>query len=148
MANHTYQTVIDAVNAILNNEKQEAYTEKVIDRLVSFGYTPTSADVFALVFAVQKAYSHIVNETNQSTIPTGLFNFTVDRISGEFLSVKYQTGQLSLSGLDLSSFVQSVSEGDTSVSFGSAGSDIEKFDLLLKALLKDGDLLCYRKIRW
>lgn len=150
MANHTYQTVIDAVDAILNNEDQEVFTEPVIDRLVSFGYAPIVGDAFAIAFAIQKAYNHVINETNQTSIPSELKQIVTDMICGEFLKVKFLTGNLSLSGLDFSGIIQSISEGDTTVSFESEGSDETKIMNLVDWLIggKGSDLLCYRKLRW
>ena len=122
----------------------------VIDRLASLGYTVTDADAFGLAFARQKAEAHILSQTNLRTIPAGLRWVYVDMVCGEFLRVKQQTGQLSLSGLDFSGIVQSIQEGDSSVQFAEEASDEEKFKALTEWMIngEGADLLCYRRLRW
>ena len=46
--------------------------------------------------------------------------------------------------------VQSVSEGDTSVTFAADASDSARLSALISSLLTAGeeDLLCFRKLRW
>ena len=149
MAN-TYQAVIDAINALITDTNLKIYTESVIDRLVSFGYSPTQSDAYMVAFIMEKSKSHILNAINDVSIPEGLKHIFIDMVCGEFFSLKYQSGQLELSGLDFSGVVQSVSEGDTSVTFAQFGSDEEKFAALISNLTtgRESDLICYRKIKW
>lgn len=146
---HAYQAVIDATNDLIDTSLHQ-YTQDVIDRLVSFGYLPVTSDAFALAFAMHKSHFHVLNETNQNNVPDGLKDVLTDMICGEFLNAKYQTGQLDLSGLDFGGIMQTVSEGDTSVTFDKAGSDEMKFSALINWLItgREGDLICYRRIRW
>ena len=55
-----------------------------------------------------------------------------------------------LESLDLTNAVQSVSEGDTSVTFAADASDSARLSALISSLLTAGeeDLLCFRKLRW
>lgn len=144
-----FQTVVDSVNRILNDTNQTV-TEQVVERLVSFGYRPTTADAWPIAFTMQKAQNHILNEINHSTIPDGLIEVFVDMVCGEFLMVKYQSGTLDLDSLDLDGMIQSVTEGDTTVSFSNEGSGEAKLNGLLNWLVqgKGCDLLCYRRMRW
>lgn len=148
--NNEFQTVITSVNNILNDTNLETVTEVMVNRLVSLGYTPTDEDTWMIAFCVQKTVNHVLNQINHSTIPEGLVETVVDMICGEFLNSKFLSGQLDLTSLDLDGMVQSVSQGDTSVSFNAEGSDEAKLKGLLSWLIhgKEGDLICYRKMRW
>ena len=89
-------------------------------------------------------------KSEEIVLDDGLFEVVVDMICGEVLNAKFLSGQLDLTNLDLDGVIQSVSEGDTSVSFSTEGSDEAKLKGLLSWLIqgKGSDLLCYRKMRW
>lgn len=148
--NNAFQAVITSVNKILNDTNLTTMTETVVNRLVSLGYTPTDEDILTIAFSMQKTVNHVLNQIGHSTIPEGLVEIVVDMICGEFLNAKFLSGQLDLNGLDLDGMIQSVSQGDTSVSFSAEGSDEAKLKGLLSWLIhgKEGDLICYRKMRW
>lgn len=148
--NETVQSVVTSVNKILNDTNLNTLIESVVERLVSFGYTPVNEDSWVIAFSTQKTVNHVLNDINHKTIPEGLTEVVVDMICGEFLNSKFLSGQLNLTALDLDGMIQSVSEGDTSVTFSAEGSDEAKLKGLLSALMhgKEGDLLCYRKMRW
>ena len=148
--NEDLQTVIDAVKELLNDTNLDPMAEAVVNRLVSFGFTPTNADVWSIAFSIEKSVNHVLNQINHSTVPDGLVEITVDMACGEFLDAKFMSGQLDMSGLDLDGIIESIHEGDTTVSFGQDGSDSSKFKDLVN-WLKDGrgcDFLCFRKMRW
>lgn len=148
--NETVQSVVTSVNKILNDTNLNTLIESVVERLVSFGYTPVNEDHWVIAFSTQKTVNHVLNDINHKTIPEGLTEVVVDMICGEFLNSKFLSGQLDLSALDLDTMIQSVSEGDTSVTFSAEGSDEAKLKGLLSVLMhgKEGDLSCYRKMRW
>ena len=148
--NEELQAVLNKIQNILNDTNLNRLIETVLQRLVSFGCTPTKDDVFSIAFGIQKVQNHIRNVTNQEKIPDGLFEVTVDMVCGEVLNGLYLSGKLELDNLDLDGIVKSVSEGDTSVTFEANGQGEDKFRQLV-AWLMDGkgcDLLCYRKMRW
>lgn len=148
--NEELQTVLNKIQGILNDTNLNGLIETVLQRLVSFGCTPTKDDVFSIAFGIQKVQNHILNLTNQETLPDGLFEIAVDMVCGEFLNVKYLSGKLEMDDLDFDGIVKSVSEGDTSVTFETNGQGEDKFRQLI-AWLMDGkgcDFLCYRKMRW
>lgn len=129
----------------------EQLIESILRRLESFGYDlGEGADAYALAFTIQKVEIHIMNSCNVSSIPEGLYNVLIDRVCGEFLFSKKQTGQLNIEGLDLTGVVASISEGDTSVSFVPDVNDEERFNQLVKVLMTmgEGDMVCYRKLNW
>lgn len=148
--NENLQTVVDSVENILKDTNLNPVVEAVVNRLVFFGYEPVDADAWMIAFEMQKTVNHIKNETNLNNIPDGLFEVAVDMVCGEVLNSKYTSGQLKLDALDLDGVIQSVHEGDTSVTFSADGSDEAKLKGLLSWLIqgKGSDLLCYRKMRW
>lgn len=127
----------------------EQFMELVLKRLVSFGYTPTEDDSWVICFAAQKVENHIKNSCNTTVIPEGLFHVAVDCICGEFLFSKKQTGKLEIADLDLTGVIKQISEGDVSVSFSDL-SDEQRFNQLLNHMMtiKEGDLSCFRKLKW
>ena len=148
--NENIQTVIDSVNNILNDTNLNTMTEDVVKRLVSFGYEPTEEDAWMIAFTVKGTVNHVLNEINHLKVPDELHEVVVDMICGEVLNSKFRSGQLDLEGLDLNGMIQSVTEGDTTVSFSAEGSDESKLISLLTWLIqgKGSDLLCYRRMRW
>ena len=144
------QTIVTSVTNILKDSTAADTVDSVIRRLLSFGYDVSDVDAWMIAFTMQKVTSQILNETNQSFIPDGLMELFVDRVCGEFLMVKRDTGSLNLSEMDIGNAIQSVKEGDTTVTFSTEGSDETKLNELLSWLMhgKEGDLLCYRRMRW
>jgi hypothetical protein len=150
MINENLQTVVDSVNTILIDTNLTTFTEIVVNRLVSFGYESTEEDAWIIAYSIKGTVNHVLNEINHQTVPEGLYEAVVDMIAGEVLKAKFLSGQLNLDSLDLDGMIQSVKEGDTTVSFSAEGSDEAKLKGLLSWLIhgKGSDLLCYRKMRW
>ena len=150
MMNENLQTVVTSVNNILNDTNLTDTVDSVIQRLVSFGYAPTEDDAWIIAYSIKGTVNHVLNQINRSEIPNGLFEVVVDMACGEVLNAKYGSGQLELANLDLDGMIQSVAEGDTTVSFSAEGSDESKLKNLLSWLMqgKGCDFLCYRKMRW
>lgn len=135
---------------MLNSSLSESFAEAVLNRLVSFGYELKEDDGLVICFAIQKIENHIKTTCNTDTIPDGLFHVAVDMVCGEFFLGKSRSGTLELSNLDLNGAITAISEGDTSVQFATDVTDEKKFNALLEHLLfgREGDLVCYRKLRW
>ena len=148
--NENLQTVVNSVNKILNDTNLTTMVETVVERLVSFGYSPKDEDAWVIAYTMKGTVNHVLNETNRQTVPDGLFEVVVDMICGEVLNAKFLSGQLDLESLDLDGVIQSVTDGDTTVSFSAAESDESKLKGLLSWLIqgKGCDLLCYRRMRW
>lgn len=148
--NENLQTVVTSVNSILKDTNQSSITENVVERLVSFGYTPTDADAWMIAYTIKGTVNHVLNEINHKTVPEELFEVVVDMVCGELLNAKFLSGQLDMDSLDLDGMIQSVKEGDTQVNFSTEGSDEVKLKNLLSWLIqgKGCDLLCCRKMRW
>ena len=148
--NENLQAVVTSVNNILKDTNMTDTVESVIQRLVSFGYEPTETDAWIIAYSTKGTINHVLNEINHSIVPNGLTEIVVDMICGEVLNAKFLSGQLNLTALDLDGMIQSVKEGDTTVSFSAEGSDEAKAQELFRWLIqgKGCDLLCYRKMRW
>ena len=148
--NENLQAVVTSVNKILKDTNLTVFTEDAVNRLVSFGYEPTEDDAWMIAYTMKGTINHVLNEINHMAIPSGLFETVVDMICGEILNAKFLSGQLDLVALDLDGMIQSVKEGDTTVSFSAEGSDESKLKGLLSWLIqgKGCDLLCFRKMRW
>ena len=145
------QEILATILHIMKNSSlSESFIEKVLIRLLSFGYRLQEDDSFPICFAIQKVENHIKNSCNTTSVPDGLFDVAVDMVCGEFLFTKKQTGKLELADLDLSGAITSIKEGDVQVNFGTGASDDEKFNAYLNYLLHDGegDFVCCRKIKW
>lgn len=133
-----------------NESLSESFFEAVLKRLESFGYEMTNEDNWMIQFASEKVANNIKNRCNVSSIPDGLFHIAVDMTCGEFLLAMKQMGKLNLSDLDLNGAITSIKEGDVQVNFANGQSDEEKLNSFLNYLLhgKDGELVCYRKLKW
>lgn len=147
--------IIESIVKIINKEEvDEEFIEKILQRLVSFGYKPSEADSWMITFCMQKVENHIKNSCNISEIPDGLIEIEIDRICGEFLFSKKQSGQLNAdNGFDVDMAIKQVQAGDTNVTFavGEGSETLEtKLNTLISYLMNfgEGDFVCYRQIKW
>lgn len=131
----------------LNNLKELNLWNDILTKLGSFGYEVKETDVQLLVLCANNVEQQIKLECNITKI-VGFDFGLIDRICGEFLSIKASTNTLDISTLDLNGAISSLSMGDTSVSYDNATNDNAKFNTLIDALKNKGDLTCLRKIRF
>lgn len=147
--------IIESIVNIINQENtDEEFIEKILQRLISFSYTPSEADSWMITFCMQKVENHIKNSCNISEIPDELKEIEIDRICGEFLFSKKQTNQLNAdNGFDVEMAIKQVQAGDTNVTFA-VGEGSETLETKLNALISylmnfgEGDFVCYRQIKW
>ena len=145
------QKILANISKILNQTSlTESFFDMVLRRLVSFNYQLKEDDSWSIAFAIQKVEWHIKNYCNITSVPIGLYEIATDKVCGEFLQTKLQTGQLDIAELDLSGAVKSIQEGDTTVQFESGTSDTDKIQLLISGLINgnEGDLVCYKRLKW
>lgn len=146
--------IIESIVKIINKEVEEEFIKKILQRLMSFGYKPSEADSWMITFCMQKVENHIKNSCNISEIPDGLKEIEIDRICGEFLFSKKQSGQLNANnGFDIEMAIKQVQAGDTNVTFavGEGSETLEaKLNTLISYLINygEGDFVCYRQIKW
>ena len=150
------QTLINNIIGFLSVSSLDAsFIAKVLKRLETFGYEfkEGTNDDWLIAFAINKVESHIKTVTNRTDIDENLIGIAVDRVCGEFLFTKKQTGQLTELSLDLDGAVKTVQIGDTNVTFAVGEGEStgeQKLEALIAYLVNkgEGDLLCYRKISW
>ena len=145
------QEILASLKAsVPNTSFQDGFFESVLKRLESFGYKAKIDDAWVIGFCATKVENHIRNSCNISTIPAELHEIAVDRTCGEFLLALKNTGKLELNELDLSGAITQLKEGDTTIQFANGSSEDEKFTMYLNYLLTkgEGDLVCYRKLKW
>lgn len=128
--------------------RQDAFLFDVMKRLESFGHTIQSNDGWMIAFAIQKTENHIKSVCNIIFVPDELMTKMVDTVCGEFLYNLQQTGKLDAT-FNADASLKQVKVGDATVELGGTGST-QSLDLLIKTLMNsgEGDLLCYRKIKW
>lgn len=126
------------------------FVQEAIKWLKFYGYTDISAnDRDVLEFIRDKAVNYILAKTNQSKVPTGLYEVAVEMMAGMFLERKKATG--ALEGFDLGAVESSIKIGDTTVSYGDgAASDEDRLNTLISALKNPGDAVWvrYRRLAW
>ena len=120
--------------------------ERIIARLLQLGYNYTEKDDDLIDYSIEYVERYIKNFCNINEIPTSAESIECDMVCGEFLYLKKSTGQLT--DYNLTESVGSVKLGDMSVSFNGMSQE-QQLDVLIGGLRnKDGDLICYRTLRW
>jgi hypothetical protein len=120
--------------------------ERVIARLLQLGYSYTETDYDLIDYSIEYVERYIKNFCNINEIPTSAEYIECDMICGEFLYLKKSTDQLT--DYNLTENIGSVKLGDMSVSFNGMSQE-QQLDTLISWLRnKDGDLICYRTLRW
>ena len=130
--------------------------ETIKSRLESLGYTyDETKDEFVIKeFLMPKVKNHILSMTNQTSIPKELQKLAVDRVCGEFLLAKKNSGQLVLDPASVTKELSSITEGKFTLNYAvntsTTQSNDEKLDMLINYLMheNEGDLLCYRRLKW
>ncbi len=122
--------------------------EQVIARLNYLGYMVDDSDQFGIQISVSNVLLHICNYCNLTELPASLVDVAVDMACGEFLAVQKQLGNLD-DKLNLSVAIKACRLGDVDVTYTSeaGGNDINSLIGYLKKG-REGDLVCYRKMKW
>lgn len=123
--------------------------EAIKNWLVFFGYTVTPEDEWALEFINERTENYIKDQCNLSEVPEGLFQMAVDLSIGDFLRRKKTTG--GLADFDLEAAIETVKEGDTSITYsGKTMTDEQRLDALIAKLtaINHNQLARYRRIAW
>lgn len=118
--------------------------EDVIRRLEALGFKVEEADKWVLQFCCDKVENHIKNNCNLDAVPEGLQQVAVDLACGEYLSGRFNAGQL-----DYEQAVQRLQLGDTDVTYATGNTPAD----LIKALINDLqsrelDFAAYRRLTW
>lgn len=125
---------------------------EITRRLADFGYTVLPSDAHNIQFLIEKWSEYVLDFCNIDTIPEGITSKLVDKICGEFLYYKKNSGQLGET-FDFEAPAKIIKEGDTSItmSYGEGGKTPEqRFDNMLTSLMQsfDKNLVKYRRMAW
>lgn len=125
--------------------------DDVIKRLEQLGYTATDADNAQIEFELNKILNYVKNYCNITDIPEILDPRIVDRVCGDFLYYKKNSG--SLEGFNYDAVIKSIKEGDTQIQYAvGQGEDTpeNRFDAFVKSLERGFDkwITPHRRLRW
>ena len=126
--------------------------DKIVNRLADFGYTASDADEHSITFLIDKWSEYVLEFCNLDEIPVGAEPKLIDKICGEFLYYKKNSGQLG-DTFDFETPAKIIKEGDTSITmaYGEGGKTPEqRFDNMLTTLMQsfDKNLVKYRRLAW
>lgn len=125
--------------------------EDVIKRLKQLGYVVTIEDYDSIDFELTKILNYVMNYCNITEIPEILDPRITDRICGDFLYYKKNSG--SLEGFNYETVIKSIKEGDTTLTYAvGQGEDTpeNRFDAFVKQLERGFDkwITPHRRLRW
>lgn len=122
--------------------------QSIKERLAHFGYTATVTDDGIISYIMASVQNGVKGTLNVLNIPEYVENIIIDKIIGEFLLTKKNSGQDI--GIDLEAATKSIQEGDTNVSFDISASPEARINVLIKWLIngRDGSLMRYRRLPW
>ncbi len=128
--------------------------ESVTERLNMFGYEIQEGDEPKIIYSIGLITENIRNFCNiNGDLPEKLKYYSVDKICGDFLKTKLMTGNLSFEDIDFDApTVQSITEGDTSVTYavGASDSEAQKMTKFIDSLnATDKNILYrFRRFEW
>ena len=125
--------------------------DEVIKRLTQLGYVPTEEDHEAIKFEMIKITNYTLNYCHITQIPSIINPRLIDRICGEFLFYKKNSG--SMEGFDYEPAIKQIKEGDTTLAYAvGQGEDTpeNRFDAMVKQLERGYDkwITPHRRLRW
>lgn len=123
----------------------------VIDRLKQLGYIAVDTDNRQIDYELEKVTNYTLNYCNITTIPAIVEKRLIDRVCGEFLYYKKNSGELE--GFNYDAVIKQIKEGDTSITYAvGQGEDTpeNRFDAFVKHLERGYDkwITPHRRLRW
>lgn len=117
---------------------------EIKERLETLGYVAKPEDDAFISFVLDKTNERIKIFTNQTNVPDELKYEIIDAVVGEFMLAKLATN-----GLDVERAVQSISEGDTSVTFAKDSDSASILKRYYEGLVLDNaKLVKFRVMVW
>ncbi len=122
--------------------------DKVKQLLTALGVELTESDDYIISLCVNNVEAEIKNFCNVSIIPPELEDFIVNRVAGQYMKMKKDSGQLK--GFDLDMAVKSLKMGDTDITYADGSLTVEqRLDDLIKWLIgSNSSLIKYRRLSW
>lgn len=118
--------------------------EDIKKRLKTLGYTATVDDDAFISFVLEKTYERVKNFINQNEIPEALKYEIIDDVCSNFMLCKLNTGSV-----NVEQAVQSIREGDTTVTFANGSDKTSWLKTYLTSLALDkSQLIRYRVMVW
>ncbi|MFV0519980.1 MAG: hypothetical protein ACK5LY_06850 [Lachnospirales bacterium] len=145
--NATVQNILKVIGNTSFNEKLVIGS---LERLSTFNLYISEYEYFLFAFSIQKVESYIKNSCNTDCVPNGLLEVAVERVCGEVLFTKMQTGELGDS-FDFENAIKSLKMGDTEITYSDKNISEEEKVLSLINTLKEsgkGELVRFRKMKW
>ena len=119
--------------------------EAVVSRLAMLGYQVTEQDKPAIDYLAS---------IHHKDVPDGLIYTLVDMVAGSFLQDKLNAGGLEIEGLDFSTAVKSITEGDVSATFAGASDGVSspegRFLATLDGMVHPSEKIlgAFRRLKW
>lgn len=123
----------------------------IIDRLGQLGYVAENSDNNQIDYELEKITNYTLNYCNITTVPTIVEKRLIDRVCGEFLYYKKNSGELE--GFNYDAVIKEIKEGDTTIKYAvGQGEDTpeNRFDAFVKQLERGYDkwITPHRRLRW
>lgn len=123
----------------------------IVNRLKQLGYVTTDSDYEQIDFELRKIVNYTLNYCNITNVPEIIYPRLIDRVCGEFLFYKKNSG--SLNGFNYDAVIKSIKEGDATITYAvGQGEDTpeNRFDSFVKQLERGYDKWCtpHRRLRW
>lgn len=117
---------------------------EIKERLATLGYDATSEDKDFIAFVLSKTNERIKMFTNLPVVPDELKHEIIDVVASEFMLAKLATN-----GLDIERAVQSITEGDVSVTYVNGSDKVTLLKNYYASMSLDfGALNRFRKLVW
>lgn len=125
--------------------------EQIIDRLNQLGYEAQDVDINRIDFELHKTLNYVINNFTRNEVPEILDPRIIDKVCGDFLFYKKNSG--SLEGFNYDLVIKQIKEGDTTIQYAvGQGEDTpeNRFDSFVKSLDRGFDKWCtpHRRLVW
>ena len=131
---------------------KEQIAVKTRELLGTAGYELADGDGMLISIGAAHTEMEILHFCNLAKVPEELLTCASRLCAADFLRLKKATGTLDgFSGIDLTAAVKSIQEGDTSISYDTAGtaSAEQRLDAWISALEScRRQLIAYRRLAW
>ena len=128
--------------------------EAVVLRLAMLGYKVIEDDRPAIDYLTGKCRVELLASIHHKDVPDGLIYTLVDMAAGSFLQDKLAAGGLEIEGLDFSTAVKSITEGDVSTTFAGASDGTSspegRYLATLDGMIHPSEKIlgAFRRLKW